>query len=245
MSRDSSWTDYIGRPGHGNVSHHLRGDRSCRGESVSDGQYRAEVRNIRGDSNLVLCLLLGVQSSSPLLFERHLLVLLRHVERAFTAELASKVELAAKVGPAFKVENVAHRDVAKAALLQAMNLYSPGEKIALGEAILETVDTILRESVSADGVWCCFIVQNLPIVSGKLRQDPADPRPSKRRCEGSIPERATGSGFLHLCRGVLRLVIIRRGPRCARRFLYSLHGMRPASFQHDKVLSSCWDAQRV
>jgi hypothetical protein len=101
-----------------------------------------------------------------LLFERHLLVLLRHVERVFMTEIVSKSELAAKVGPAFKVEYVAHRDVAKEALLQAMTLYSPIEKIALGEAILETVNTILTESVGADGVWCCFIVQNLPIVSG-------------------------------------------------------------------------------
>jgi hypothetical protein len=126
--------------------------------------------------------------------------------------------------------------------LQAMTLYSPGEKIVLGEAILRTVNTMLTESVETDGIWCCFIVGNLPIVS--RGENEADPRISRRPCEGSIPGLATGSGFLPLCREALRSVTIRCGPRCARRFLYSLHGMRRASFQRNRVLSLCWDAQR-
>ncbi|WVQ77110.1 hypothetical protein IAR50_006793 [Cryptococcus sp. DSM 104548] len=128
---------------------------------------------LRGDntaSNLALCIILGVERSSPTLFESHLPELLRQVQMA-----------------AFGSDD---KLVPQEALIRALNIYSPSEKASSCQMILRSTHTILVASLhlcqnaqkAEEGVfWTCFLIQHMPMM---LRNDLAHRYPQTMR---SIP----------------------------------------------------------
>ncbi|OCF37694.1 hypothetical protein I316_00821 [Kwoniella heveanensis BCC8398] len=115
---------------------------------------------LRGDqtaANLALCIILGVERSSPVLFEVHLPVLLRQVQMA-----------------AFGSKD---KSVAQEALIRALKVYSPSEKASSCQMILQSTHSLLAASLSLCGkpnkeeegvIWCCFIIEHTPML---LRND--------------------------------------------------------------------------
>ncbi|WWD17654.1 hypothetical protein CI109_102095 [Kwoniella shandongensis] len=108
-------------------------------------------------ANLALCIILGVERSSSLLFESHLPVLLRQVQMA-----------------AFGSED---KSVSQEALIRALKVYSPSEKAASCQMILQTTHALLAASLklceydrkAEEGViWTCFIIEHTPM---QLRND--------------------------------------------------------------------------
>ncbi|OXG92409.1 hypothetical protein C345_05935 [Cryptococcus neoformans A2-102-5] len=140
---------------------------------------------LRGDhtaSNLALCIILGVERSSPLLFESHLVELLQQVQMA-----------------AFSSED---KSVPQEALIRALKIYSPSEKASSCQLILQATHALLVASMQlcqADGgaagdvrgkseeewgkaevgvFWTCFLIEHMPIT---LRTDLAYRYPSTIR----------------------------------------------------------------
>ncbi|WVW82548.1 hypothetical protein I302_104559 [Kwoniella bestiolae CBS 10118] len=120
---------------------------------------------LRGDqiaSNLGLCIILGIERSSSILFESHLPVLLRQVQMA-------------AVGSADK-------SVSQESLIRALKIYSPSEKASSCQIILQSTHSLLAASLrlceehaqyankkEEEGLaWCCFIIQHTPML---LRND--------------------------------------------------------------------------
>ncbi|WWC66185.1 uncharacterized protein I206_100086 [Kwoniella pini CBS 10737] len=118
---------------------------------------------LRGDqtaSNLALCIILGMERSSSILFESHLQILLRQVQMA-----------------AFGGTD---KSVSQEALIRALKIYSPTEKASSCQIILQTTHSLLAASLrlcepgiksgkEEEGVsWCCFIIQHTPM---SLRND--------------------------------------------------------------------------
>ncbi|WVF70243.1 hypothetical protein IAT40_005032 [Kwoniella sp. CBS 6097] len=115
---------------------------------------------LRGDqtaANLALCIILGVERSSPILFEAHLPVLLRQVQMA-----------------AFGSKD---KSVSQEALIRALKVYSPSEKASSCQMILQSTHSLLAASLrlcqepnkEEEGViWCCFIIEHTPML---LRND--------------------------------------------------------------------------
>ncbi|KAK8866140.1 hypothetical protein IAR55_001291 [Kwoniella newhampshirensis] len=115
---------------------------------------------LRGDqttASLALCIILGVERSSPLLFESNLPVLLRQVQMA-----------------AFGAED---RSVPLEALNRALKIYRPSEKAASCQMILQSTHALLVASLrlcedankaEAGVIWTCFIIEHTPL---QLRND--------------------------------------------------------------------------
>ncbi|WVR06060.1 hypothetical protein IAU60_003088 [Kwoniella sp. DSM 27419] len=115
---------------------------------------------IRGDqlaANLALCIILGVERSSSILFETHLPVLLRQVQMA-----------------AFGSQD---KSIAQEALSRALKIYIPSEKAASCQLILQSTHSLLAASLRLCEVrgkeqvgvtWCCFIIEHTPML---LRND--------------------------------------------------------------------------
>ncbi|WVQ82472.1 hypothetical protein IAT38_004601 [Cryptococcus sp. DSM 104549] len=115
---------------------------------------------LRGDqtaANLALAIILGVERSSPLLFETHLPELLRQVQMA-----------------AFGSEDMS---VAQEALIRALKVYSPSEKAASCQMIMQSTHALLVASLALcqepkkaeQGViWTCFMIEHTPML---LRND--------------------------------------------------------------------------
>nr|ODN96689.1 hypothetical protein L204_03398 [Cryptococcus depauperatus CBS 7855] len=127
---------------------------------------------LRGDqtaANLALCIILGVERSSPLLFEGHLSELLRQVGMT-----------------AFGSED---KSVPQEALLRALKIYRPSEKASSCQMILQSTHSLLVASLelcrlcevgeaegkeidgrkAEEGVgWCCFLLEHMPMM---LRND--------------------------------------------------------------------------
>ncbi|WWC86456.1 uncharacterized protein L201_001333 [Kwoniella dendrophila CBS 6074] len=119
---------------------------------------------LRGDqtaSNLGLCIILGIERSSSILFENHLPVLLRQVQMA-----------------AFGSKD---KSVSQESLIRALKCYSPSEKSSSCQIILQSTHSLLAASLrlceepltnrskEEEGVsWCCFIIEHTPML---LRND--------------------------------------------------------------------------
>nr|XP_018267383.1 uncharacterized protein I303_01369 [Kwoniella dejecticola CBS 10117]OBR89541.1 hypothetical protein I303_01369 [Kwoniella dejecticola CBS 10117] len=118
---------------------------------------------LRGDqtaSNLGLCIILGIERSSAILFESHLQVLLRQVQMA-----------------AFGGTD---KSVSQEALILALKIYSPTEKASSCQMILQSTHSLLAASLQLceqdmrsgkeeQGVsWCCFLIEHTPM---SLRND--------------------------------------------------------------------------
>ncbi|WRT64368.1 uncharacterized protein IL334_001300 [Kwoniella shivajii] len=124
---------------------------------------------LRGDqtaANLALCIILGIERSSPILFESHLPVLLRQVQMA-----------------AFGSSD---KSVSQESLIRALNVYSPSEKASSCQIILRSTHSLLAASLKLceeringkeeEGVaWCCFIIEHTPML---LRNDLRNRYPS-------------------------------------------------------------------
>ncbi|KAL0241969.1 hypothetical protein I308_106143 [Cryptococcus tetragattii IND107] len=137
----------------------------------------------RGDhtaSNLALCIILGVERPSPLLFESHLPELLRQVQMT-----------------AFSHHD---KSVPQEALLRALKIYSPSEKASSCQMILQATHALLEASMhlcrattagdvrgeSKEGwgdaevgvFWTCFLIKHVPMT---LRMDLAHRYPTTIR----------------------------------------------------------------
>ncbi|KIR78890.1 hypothetical protein I306_04100 [Cryptococcus gattii EJB2] len=130
-------------------------------------------------SNLALCIILGVERSSPLLFESHLPELLRQVQMS-----------------AFSNHD---KSVPQEALIRALKIYSPSEKASSCQMILQATHALLEASMhlcraaagdvrgeSKEGwgeaevgvFWTCFLIKHMPMT---LRMDLAHRYPSTIR----------------------------------------------------------------
>ncbi|WVQ61961.1 uncharacterized protein L199_000094 [Kwoniella botswanensis] len=128
---------------------------------------------LRGDqiaSNLALCIILGIERSSSILFESHLPVLLRQVQMAAFGS--------------------ADKSVSQESLIRALKIYSPSEKASSCQTILQSTHSLLAASLrlceehthslahahvhgvagkEEEGLaWCCFIIEHTPML---LRND--------------------------------------------------------------------------
>nr|XP_018999660.1 uncharacterized protein I203_07857 [Kwoniella mangroviensis CBS 8507]OCF63121.1 hypothetical protein I203_07857 [Kwoniella mangroviensis CBS 8507] len=127
---------------------------------------------LRGDqiaSNLALCIILGIERSSSILFESHLPVLLRQVQMAAFGS--------------------ADKSVSQESLIRALKIYSPSEKASSCQTILQSTHSLLAASLrlceeqtysvahahpqgvggKEEGLaWCCFIIEHTPML---LRND--------------------------------------------------------------------------
>lgn len=154
---------------------------TCRAEAVTLAIENLLPRGGHTASNLALCIILGVERSSPLLFESHLPELLRQVQMA-----------------AFSSED---KSVPQEALIRALKIYSPSEKASSCQLILHATHALLvasmqlcrcpptgdvREFTDEEGrgkaemgvFWTCFLIEHMPMT---LRTDLAHRYPSTIR----------------------------------------------------------------
>ncbi|ODN92024.1 hypothetical protein L198_05696 [Cryptococcus wingfieldii CBS 7118] len=127
-------------------------------------------------ANLALCIILGVERSSPTLFESHL------------PELLQQVQMAAFDSDA--TDFVQDKSVPQEALIRALKIYCPSEKVSSCRMILQATHTIFVASLhlcqkahkAEEGVfWTCFLIEHMPMM---LRNDLAHRYPQTMR---SIP----------------------------------------------------------